>query len=81
LHGLSVINQYKVDFEKLHQFQKPVFIITGTQTVPFHKKIDELLTAEFPKGKTTSFTGGHTAVNTNSTEIVDLLKAFLSNKK
>jgi len=81
LRGLSVINQYKINLEKLHLFQKPVFIITGTQTVPYHKKIDELLAAEFPLAKAGSIPGGHTAVNTNATEFVKQLKDFLSNKK
>lgn len=81
LRGLAVVNQYKVGFKNLHRFQKPVLIVTGTLTVPFHKKIDELLTAGFPLAKTASIPGGHTAVNNNATEFVNLLKQFLGDKK
>lgn len=45
LRGLSAINQYRLNLEKLYRFQKPVLIITSTLTVLFHKKIDELLAA------------------------------------
>ncbi|MFI5186069.1 MAG: alpha/beta fold hydrolase [Chitinophagales bacterium] len=77
LRGLSVVSSYKMDFEKLHQFQKPVLIITGTTTVPFHKRIDELLTAEFSFAKTANIQGGHTAVNTNAKEFIESLLKFL----
>lgn len=80
LRGLSVINQYKVNLEELQLFQKPVFIITGTQTVPFHKKIDELLAAALPLAKTAGIAGGHTVVNTNTAEFIQQLKSFLSDK-
>lgn len=81
LRGLSVINQFKLTLEKLHRFQKPVLILTGTLTVHFHRKINELLAAEFPQAETADMPGGHGAVNTHPTEFVKLLKDFLSNRK
>jgi pimeloyl-ACP methyl ester carboxylesterase len=78
LRGLSVVNNYKIDFKKLHQFQKPVLIITGTRTVPFHKRIDELLAMEFSFTKTASIQGGHTAINTNPNEFIECLHKFLN---
>lgn len=81
LRGLSAINQYKVRPEQLRRFQKPVFIMTGTQTVPFHQKIDALLAAGFPKAQTASLKGGHIAVNTSAAEFVKQLKDFLSVEK
>ncbi len=77
LRGLSVVNNYQIDLKKLHQFQKPVLIVTGTQTVPFHTRIDELLAAEFSLAKTASIQGGHTAVNTNPNEFIECLLKFL----
>ena len=77
LRGLSVVNNYQFDLKKLHQFQKPVLIVTGTQTVPFHTRIDELLAAEFSLAKTASIQGGHTAVNTNPNEFIGTLTKFL----
>ena len=77
LRGLSVVNKYQINLNKLHQFQKPVFIITGTQTVSFHKRIDELLAEEFSFVKTASIQGGHTAINTNPNEFIECLLKFL----
>lgn len=76
LRGLSVVGNYKIDLEKMHQFEKPVLIVTGTQTVPFHKRIDELLTVEFSFAKTASIQGGHTAVNANAKEFIECLLKF-----
>lgn len=77
LRGLSVVNKYQINLNKLHQFQKPVLIITGTQTVSFHKRIDELLAEEFSSVKTASIQGGHTAINTNPNEFIECLLKFL----
>jgi pimeloyl-ACP methyl ester carboxylesterase len=77
LRGLSTISNYKIDLNKLQQFQKPVLIVTGTQTVPFHKRINELLTAEFSFAKTANIQGGHIAVNTNANEFTECLLKFL----
>ena len=40
LKGLSVVPNYKIDFKKLHAFQKPVLILTGTTTIEPNKTID-----------------------------------------
>jgi pimeloyl-ACP methyl ester carboxylesterase len=77
LRGLSVVSNYQLNLKKLHAFKKPVLIITGTQTVPFHKRIDELLANEFSVVKTATIQGGHTAVNTSPYEFVDCLLKFL----
>ena len=77
LRGLSGVSNYKIDLKKLRQFQKPVLIVTGTQTVPFHKRIDELLTVGFAFAKAANIQGGHTAVNTNAREFIECLLKFL----
>ena len=77
LRGLSVIDGYQIDLKKLHQFQKPVLIVTGTQTVYFHKRIDELLAAEFSFAQLASIKGGHAAINTNPNEFISTLLEFL----
>ena len=78
LRGMTAVLKYKINFKKLHQFQKPVLILTSTQTVSFHKRIDELLAEEFPLAKAASIHGGHTAVNTNSKEFIGLLHKFFN---
>jgi pimeloyl-ACP methyl ester carboxylesterase len=77
LRGLSAINNYKIDLKKLHQFQKPVLIVTGTETVPFHKRIDELLAGEFLFSHAANIQGGHGAINTDPNGFIDILLKFL----
>lgn len=80
LRGLSVISNYRVDRKKFNRFQKPVLIVTGTQTVPFHRRIDELLATQFSFAETANITGGHTAINTNANEFIECLRKFLKDK-
>ncbi len=77
LRGLSVVNNYQINLKKLHQFKKPVLVITGTQTVSFHKRIDELLAEGFSSVKAASIKGGHVAINTNPNEFIECLLKFL----
>lgn len=77
LRGLSGVRKYKISLKKLHHFQKPVLIITGTQTVPFHKRINELLTEEFPVAKEVSIQSGHAIPATAPKELVKSLLEFL----
>lgn len=77
LRGLSAAGAYKTSLEKIRQFKKPVLIITGTEAISFHRRIDELLAAAFPFAKTACIQGGHTAINTNPHEFVKLLTEYL----
>lgn len=78
LRGLAVINRYRVSPEALAQFAKPVLIITGTQTVAFHQRINEQLAAAFPRAHTASLPGSHTAVNSHAADFVGQVRAFLA---
>jgi pimeloyl-ACP methyl ester carboxylesterase len=77
LRGLSVVPGYKIDFKKLHVFQKPVLILTGTTTIEPNKIIDKLLSREFSNVKTTSLPGDHIAIYQNPETFVQVLKAFI----
>ena len=77
LRGLNAVSNYKFELKMVHQFRKPVLIVTGAQTVPFHKRIDELLTTEFPLARAATIQGGHAAINTNSKEFIDCLLRFV----
>ena len=81
LRGLSVVPGYKINFEKLHRFQNPVLIVTGTTTIEPHKTIDRLLSREFPNVKTASLSGDHIAVYQNAEVFVQTLKTFLRKTK
>ncbi|MGB5008222.1 MAG: alpha/beta hydrolase [Ferruginibacter sp.] len=77
LRGLSSTLFYKINLKKIHQFTKPVLIITGSQTVPFHRRIDELLVTAFPMAKASGIQGGHIAVNTRPDDFIKSLQEFL----
>lgn len=77
LRGLSVLNQYKVRTKQLDEFKKPVLIITGTQTLAFHKKIDEILAKEFPSAKELFLKGGHAIPTTAPLELVKAIREFI----
>jgi 3-oxoadipate enol-lactonase len=77
LKGLSATPNYKVDLKKLHDFQKPVLIITGTTTIAPNKEVDKLLAREFPHAKTGSLPGEHIADYRNAETFVQLVNLFL----
>ena len=77
LRGLAVVGEYKINYEKLHRFQKPVLIVTGTQTVIFHKRIDELLAKEFAFAREVRVQSGHAIPATAPKELVKNILEFL----
>ena len=77
LRGLSVVPSYKIDYNKLRAFQRPVLIVTGTATIEPNKTVNKLLTQEFSNAKTISLPGDHIAIYQNAEIFVQTLKAFL----
>ena len=77
LRGLSVVPGYKIDFKKLHAFQKPVLIITGTTTIEPNKITDQLLSSEFSNARTGSLPGDHITIYQNPETFIQILKVFL----
>jgi pimeloyl-ACP methyl ester carboxylesterase len=77
LRGLSAVSDYKLDVRKIHQFRQPVLIITGTESVPFHKRINALLTAEFPNAMAESIESDHAIPSKAPLDLVKCLKNFV----
>jgi pimeloyl-ACP methyl ester carboxylesterase len=77
LKGLSAVPNYKIDLKKLHNFRKPVLVITGSSTIAPHKIIDNLLAHEFLNAKTGTLPGEHIAVYSNAEKFVEMLKGFV----
>ena len=77
IRGLFVVPDYKIDFAKLHAFQKPVLIVTGTNTIEPNVVVDELLSKEFSNVNTGSLPGDHIALYQKPEIFIQLLKAFL----
>jgi pimeloyl-ACP methyl ester carboxylesterase len=77
LRGLSVVPAYKVNVGELHNFKKPVLIVTGSATIEANKVLDNILAHEFPNAKTGSLPGNHTTIYQNASIFVPLLKSFV----
>ena len=77
LRGLSAVNDYKLDMKKVRQFKKPVLVITGTETVAFHKRINALLAAEFTSATAESIQSDHAIPSKAPQDLVRCLKNFL----
>ncbi len=77
LRGLFTVGEYKINLKKIQRFHKPVLIITGTGTVPYHTRIDALLANEFPLAKTASLPGGHASVYSHPDEFIKILLQFI----
>ena len=80
LRGLSVVPNYKINFQKLKAFKKPVLIITGTTTIEPNKVIDSLLSREFQNVKTASLNGDHVAIYQNPESFAAIFRTFARNR-
>jgi pimeloyl-ACP methyl ester carboxylesterase len=76
LRGLSVVPGYKINFKKLHAFQKPTLVVTGTTTIEPNKIVDRLLSKKFSNAKIGTLPGDHIAIYQNAETFVQILKAF-----
>lgn len=78
LRGLSVIAAHDDDPDRLRRFTRPVLIVTGSQTVRFHRRIDDLLASALPKAERAELPGGHNAPAAAPDAFVEALTAFLT---
>ena len=77
LRGLSAIAQLQGDINQLKSFRKPVLIVTGKNTVSFHRRIDEILAAQCPVAERLELPGNHAAVLSAQNEFLNGLQSFL----
>jgi hypothetical protein len=78
LRGLSVIPAHKDSLERVRQFDRPVLIMTGANTVSFHRRINEILAQTFPSAERAELAGGHTTPVSAVEEFVTTVQAFLT---
>ena len=78
LRGLSVIPAHSDNPDRLRAFRHPVLIITGSKTVPFHKRINKVLAQAFPRAEYVELEGGHTTPVSAVEDFVTTLQAFLN---
>jgi hypothetical protein len=77
LRGLSAVPNYKIDLKKIHDFKKPVLIVTGTTTIEANIVLDGLLSKEFANARTASLPGNHVAIYQNTDIIIPVLRSFV----
>jgi pimeloyl-ACP methyl ester carboxylesterase len=78
LRGLSAVPNHTDRTGRLKSFRRPVLIMTGANTVAFHRRINDILAANFPMAERVELAGGHTAPVTAPEDFVAKLRAFLT---
>jgi pimeloyl-ACP methyl ester carboxylesterase len=78
LRGLSAVPNHTDDPKRLGHFARPVLIVTGTDTVPFHRRINDILAMSLARVERVELAGGHGAPYTARDEFIAELRAFLS---
>jgi len=78
LRGLSSVAEHTDDPDRLKTFRRPVLIMTGTETVPFHRRIDDLLASSLPRAERVELPGGHNAPASAPDAFITALEAFLA---
>ena len=59
LRGLHTIGDYKDDPSRLRALLIPTLVVSGAQTVAFHRAINAVLIRTLPRAETFELTGGH----------------------
>lgn len=77
MRGLAALAVHVEERARLAQLRRPVLLLTGSQTVSFHRRINELLAQAIPTVETSELPGGHAAPRTASYAFSARLRGFL----
>jgi pimeloyl-ACP methyl ester carboxylesterase len=78
LRGLSAVASHADDISRLKSFRRPVLIVTGSNTVSFHRRINDVLATYLRSAERAELPGGHGATSTAREEFVRVVDAFLT---
>jgi pimeloyl-ACP methyl ester carboxylesterase len=78
MRGLAAVPAHREDRARLAQLKVPVLLLTGSETVPFHRRMNDLLAQVFPRVERGELPGGHSAPRTASSAFNEQLRAFLA---
>jgi pimeloyl-ACP methyl ester carboxylesterase len=78
LRGLSAVADHRDDPKRLKGFHRPVLIVTGSSTVGFHRRINDILARSLPLAERVELPGGHRAWDSARDEFLAALRAFLA---
>lgn len=78
MRGLAAVPTHREERSRLAGLGSPVLLITGSDTVPFHRRINELLARALPRVETAEIPGGHSASRVEVHAFNERLRAFLA---
>lgn len=78
LRGLAAVAEHTDDPERLTTFRRPVLIMTGTETVRFHRRINDLLASYLANVERVELPGGHSAPSSAPDAFIATLTGFLA---
>lgn len=81
MRGLAAVAAHREEPKVIEQLDVPVLLINGAETVRFHKRINELLAARFPRVRVAEIRGTHGASRTSQGEFLALTREFLAGVK
>jgi pimeloyl-ACP methyl ester carboxylesterase len=77
LRGFSVVADHPDDVRRLKNFRRPVLIMTGSNTISFHRRIDDILATHLPMVERAELPGDHGAPVASPAEFISTIQAFL----
>lgn len=78
MRGLAALPAHREDQATLARMEVPVLLLTGSETVPFHRRMNDLLAGVLPRVERAELPGGHSAPRTASSAFNQHLRAFLA---
>ncbi len=78
MRGLAAVPAHREDRARLAQLEVPVLLLTGSETVPFHRRMNDLLAQVLPRVERGELPGGHSAPRTASSAFNEQLQGFLA---
>lgn len=78
MRGLAAVPAHREDHARLAQLRVPVLLLHGSESVPFHRRMNELLARALPRAERGELPGGHSAPRTARSAFNEQLRAFLA---
>ena len=81
MRGLAAVAMHREEPDAIEQLDVPVLLINGSDTVGFHRRINELLAARLRNADVAEIPGTHGASRTSQKEFLAVTRAFLARIK